>query len=220
MAADGRRTGVAMTSNHTAEPVSRRRLLAVLVFSGLFTLPGEQFARIDLQYGSPLTGSRQPDPALCQVEPRPIAFFEALAATPVAALATPASLTPTTIAGESADAQTLAEIEAAVDELAACRSAGDVLRLDALYTDDYFLRQVAISGPPSEQVVDLLAASPVPLPEAQQSGSYIVRDVEVLPDGRVRAVIGLELPRGDVSLLTVFERKGERWLIDEETIAP
>lgn len=177
---------------------------------------------MDAHQASPFAEREVPDPALCQVAPRPIAFFEQLTATPISGpVATPTSPARLpSIAGEPADEETVAGILATVRELVACRNLGDQLRVDALYSDDYFFRQAATSGPPSAQFVDFLASSPVPVPEAQRAAIYGVRDVQVLPDGRVRALIGLYFPPDDVAFLDVFVREGERWLIDEEALVP
>jgi hypothetical protein len=177
---------------------------------------------MDAHQASPFADREVPDPALCQVAPRSIDFFRQLAATPMSGpVATPASPTRVpTIAGEPADEETVAGILATVRELVACRNLGDQLRVDALYSEDYFSRQAAVSGPPSSQFIEFLTASPVPLPEAQWAAVYGVRDVQVLPDGRARALIGLYFPPDDVAFLDVFVREDERWLIDEEEIVP
>jgi hypothetical protein len=198
----------------------RPRALLVLGLAAAIAGGAIESAQVIAQYGAP-SGAGQPDPSRCQVEPRPIDFFAEIAATPRATLVALATPEPAPAgAGEPADAATVAAIEAAVAELAACRSTGDALRLNALYTDRFFLRQTAAQGPPSDAALAILAASPAPPPVARQSGTVTVRDVEVLSDGRVRAVIDLDLARGGASLLTVFVREGDRWLIDEEMAVP
>jgi hypothetical protein len=179
-------------------------------------------SRMDAHQASPFADREVPDPALCHVAPRSIDFFQQLAATPMAGpRATPASPPRLpTIAGKPAGEETVAGIHSTVRELIACRNLGDQLRVDALYSDDYFFRQAATSGPPSSQFVEFLASSPVPLPEAQRAAICGVRDVRELPDGRVSALIGLYFPPDDVAFLDVFVREGERWLIDEESVVP
>lgn len=171
---------------------------------------------------SPFADRTVPAPELCQVAPRSVSFFQDMGATPQPdAIATPV-FPPSIplIPGEPADEETIAGITATVREVIACTNAGDQLRIDALYTDDYFFRQAAMSGPPSAQFVEFLASPATPLPLAQRAAVYGVRDVQLLPDGRVRAVAGFHFPPDDVAFLTMFVRQGDRWLIDESVIVP
>jgi hypothetical protein len=197
----------------------RAVILALVI---LLTLAWEGDGRMDARQSSPFADREEPAPELCQVAPRPIAFFEHIAATPAAGpLATPGSTSdlPTT-AGEPADEETITGIIATAREVTACINAGDQIRIDALYTDEYFFRQAAIGGPPSKQFIELLQSPATPLPATQRVAIYGVRDVEMLPDGRVRALIGFHFPPDDVAYLAIFVREGERWLIDQTAIVP
>jgi len=176
---------------------------------------------VDARQPSPFADREVPDPALCQVSPRSITFLEEAAATAVTdGPATPTSTWLPGVAGEPADDEIVAEIIATVRAVVACRNAGDQLRVDAFYSDAYFGRQVAMSGSVPPEFLEFLEATPSPLPEARQAAVYGVRDAEVLPDGRVRALVGLHIPPDDVALFTVFVREGDRWLIDEEALVP
>jgi hypothetical protein len=123
-------------------------------------------------------------------------------------------------AGEPADEETVTGIIATAREVTACINAGDQIRIDALYTDEYFFRQAATGGPPSKQFIEFLQSPATPLPEAQRVAFFGVRDVEVLPDGRVRALIGFHFPPDDVAYLAILVREGDRWLIDQTAIVP
>jgi hypothetical protein len=73
-----------------------------------------------------------PAAADCTREARSVEELGALIATPVAPVASPAPGMP---AGQAADEETTAAIEAAVYEFIACSNAGDSLRVLAFYSD-------------------------------------------------------------------------------------
>jgi uncharacterized cupredoxin-like copper-binding protein len=152
--------------------------------------------------------------AECQVEPRSLEFFQNLAATPApateenaaAATGTPeASLDPV-------DEATLAGITATAREVVACLNAGDFLRVNALYTDDYLLRNFG------QDDVAALGATPSPAAAPDQVLFRGIRDTVLLGDGRVLAVVQTTTPTGDVDTTTTFEQSGDRWLIDDESV--
>ncbi len=128
--------------------------------------------------------------------------------------------------GEPADQETVAQITAAARELAGCRNAGDGPRLAALMTDEAVTRDGGPGG-------SLLAAAGTPEPGGGETSREISwvrvreRDVQVLPDGRVRAdvVWGVtNTPQGKPVPETtsqIYERVGDRWLLDVEiSVAP
>jgi hypothetical protein len=116
-------------------------------------------------------------------------------------------------AGEPADAATVAAVTAVARELEACTNAGDLARSLALFTDDLVRR---IAPPPGTTAADVrayLARPATPLPAEQRVPPATLRDVRVLPDGRV-GVVATGPPPG-VTAFIVFARVGDRWLADE-----
>lgn len=167
-------------------------------------------------------------PAACTVAPR----AGDVAATPIAA--TPVAEPPEDASqgadgwignaaaelppGEPADQETLAQITAAARELAGCLNAGDDARLAALLTD-----AALAAGVDRDDFTPLFAAD-----IAEPGGSAVsweiawvrLREVRILPDGRVSAVVtwGVtddpELKPLPEPNLHVYARVGDRWLLD------
>ena len=144
-----------------------------------------------------------------------------LVATPAMGPATPeaevASPTPFVAPeGESADAETVAGVTETAEELFACYNANDLLRVFALFTDDYLQRSFAAEGM-TEEALGFFAATPeARAPEERESIS--VRDVRVLPDGRVGAFLAGRNPEGDpadFTDFTIFVEAEGRYLIDD-----
>ena len=139
-----------------------------------------------------------PDPALCTVEPRPLADFETLVAAPdaspaAAPEATPESFVPPT--GEPADAETAAAVTQTAVELFACYAAGDFLRAAALWTDDYLAAEdTRLSY--TEDDLAFLAATPVPEEPEVRLTLLALREMTVLSDGRVGAFLDIEFADG------------------------
>jgi hypothetical protein len=159
----------------------------------------------------------------CDAEPRPIEFYEALAAT--VSPSTPAAATP---AGRPrpAGAATVAAVEATVRELVACLNAGDRLRLAALYTEANFARRFALRGPfggsDADQILADLASVPTPRPQPDRAVVEAVGDVIVWPDGRVDATLSLFDPTwssiGPRLLWITFDGDGGRLLVDRISV--
>lgn len=167
-----------------------------------------------------------PAPNQCRVEPRDIAFFQQFVATPGAMSSPAAEGAPADMAafqmpeGEPADRATRAAVLDTIRQAAACINAGNILALSALYTDDFFLREAATEGPPSEEDLAFFAAEPEALPAGGQVAILAVLDIRVLPDGRAAALIDYFDPFGEPpgparNLFMLVEQDG-RWLIDEE----
>jgi hypothetical protein len=120
--------------------------------------------------------------------------------------------------GEPADAATTAAVTATLRLFVACANAGDVARMYALVTDE-FLRQSVGNQPLTEAVTDYLAATPTPRPPATRTTLVAVREVRLLPDGRVGALVDNRdptHPRG-ASLTTdfaTFVEQDGRYLLD------
>jgi hypothetical protein len=174
----------------------------------------------------PPSGLIVPDPSECTVEPRPLSFFEQIAATPPALppnadqrFSKPGQdPRPWTLpAGEPADPATVEAITATLREALACLNANDTLRFLALFSDDVVRIFFALDPLPPE-ALPFLAASPVASPPEQRLGYRSVHDVRVLPDGRV-AGLGenydpTEPPFGMGTDFAIFVKVGDRWLID------
>lgn len=149
-------------------------------------------------------GLVEPDPADCKVAPRDAAELAAMEGTPpIGPNAVRPERTPPPVWPESepAGAETVAEIEATVNELAACAAAGEYLRVASLFTDDliaspfFSISTTSDGGDPSAIAV------------------YAVMDYG---DGRIGAVIGFQsadLATPVFPLFVVFERVDDRWLI-------
>lgn len=158
-----------------------------------------------------------PRPEECLVAPRTGAELEALigVATPGAAPVSPPLPTALPV-GAPASAETVAAILATVRELGACANAGDPRRLFALYTDRY-LGEI---GPYDAGAFVGTAATPEA--EADRLSIEAVTDVQLLPDGRVAAIVVIvvignrvdadPLPRR--TALYLFAGSDEGWLVD------
>lgn len=183
-----------------------------------------------------------PVPSECTVEPRPASFFVAVAeqvlttstkGTPIA-LATPTSLDP--MEGKRADTETVGALIATMRQAVACTNAGDPGRSAALYTDEYAQDltakaiaagvdaarrllgedafRAAAEADLAERLAGLVDTTPVPLPTRERATLVDVRDVNVLPDDRVVAVVAGATPRrGETAATVVFVEEGGRFLI-------
>ena len=163
-----------------------------------------------------------PDPALCVVEPRPLAFFEQYVGTPDA---TPSdegsaefegsldSFVPPE--GQPADPETVDAVVATAVEVVACFNAGDLPRAFALYSDD-LIESFAAADPLPQEEFDAMAATPTAAPADQRSSVLAVRDVILLDDGRVGGFIDFEFEDGyHETQYAVLTLEGDRWLVDE-----
>jgi hypothetical protein len=168
---------------------------------------------------TPVTFPVTPDPALCRVAPRPIADFTRFlgaSGTPAAESATPAPSSATTFMppqGKPADPTTAAVAATAV-EIFACYNAGDFLRATALWTDA-FAAQVFLNPPPTEEDIANIAATLVPLSPDEADQVLALREVVILPDGRVGAFVDLQFPEGRETQYGILVREGERYLLDD-----
>ena len=170
---------------------------------------------------TPAAGPEALDPALCRVAPRPLAYFEQFLATPGARSTRmpPAAATATVPPGEPAPPATVAGVTTTVRELYACLNAGDNLRAATLFTDAYFERLFSQFGrlPPEELAV--FAVPPRPAPERLWTRLVAVRDVRLLADGRIGAVVVTDDPVGPPTepeaRFFVFVEADGRFLIDE-----
>src|SRR5688500_4779671 len=175
------------------------------------------------QDATPPSGSI-PEPAECQVEPRPTEDLMALwagFATPEAgdAVASPDAGTPFTglPAGEPADAETIDAVTATVREVFACFNAGDFVRSFSLYTDNLvqsFGPELGMSAEDARTFLEGETATPVP--EDQRIVLISVTNVVVMDDGRVGAIVVSNdptvEPEGAETALVSFVEENGRWL--------
>ena len=120
--------------------------------------------------------------------------------------------------GEPADEATIAAITATAQNWVACVNSGQYLKLLSLFSDEWLYLEY--SDPPltKEQIADL-SATPVVVPRKLYGSLVAVRDVRVLPDGRVAALVETDYPEEppegvEVDFLVFVQRDGQ-WFIDD-----
>jgi len=175
-----------------------------------------------------------PGPEECRTAPRSLDDLRRLGSGGVAGpAASPRAVDPA--AGQPADPATVEALTATARELVACSNAGDALRRLALFSDAN-VRAAYPQGP--TQTLEIMAATPLAVPEAERVALLSVAAVRLLPDGRASAVVGIDNPgahshgpppgaspvagaatpappAGHDTATLVFVREGDRWLIDE-----
>jgi hypothetical protein len=160
------------------------------------------------------TPAASPTTATCDVAPRSTAEILTLAwadsseTEPILALPS----------GDPADSGTAAAITAALGEMAACLTAGDMLRFYALHSEEWLRRSLGMV-----EGMALLTTSIPPLDDGHHARYLGPWHVQTLADGRVLAavllVVGDELrPDPDRTRILLFVHRDGRWLVDE-TIA-
>jgi hypothetical protein len=137
------------------------------------------------------------------------------AATPVPVTSNSSNLPP----GEQADPETVAQVTAAVQELAGCLNAADPSRLTAMLTD-----AAIATGIDRDDFTPVFVGAGTLDPGSGGVPWEIVwlraRNVQVLPDGRVSADVAWgvtddpELKPIPESTVHVYARVGDRWLLD------
>ena len=172
-----------------------------------------------------------PDPARCTVQAPTIdGLLGRLGATPVpsaprtgsptegdeeAPVATPPAFTLPD--GEPADNPTVEAITALMLEVVACLNTGNVLTLFA-FTSDAFLERVQATTPFTEEDAAYFEATPAARPAELYVTLVAVREVTVLPDGRVGALVDAISPDESAEVQTdyfLFVEEDGHWLIDE-----
>ena len=121
--------------------------------------------------------------------------------------------------GEAADFETGQDVVDIVRSVIACLNAGDFLRGAAISTDNgarVLFGGLAANGPDAAQ--EALAAEPEARPEEAYIRLIAITDVSRLPDGKVAAFVVINeptrQPRGQETLLFIFEEEGESLLFD------
>ena len=160
------------------------------------------------------TPAASPTTATCDVAPRSTAEILTLAGAD-SSETEPILELPT---GAPTDPGTTAVIRTALGEMAACLTAGDMLRFYALHSDDWLRQSLgAVDG------MAILTTSIPPLDDGHHARYLGPWHVQFLPDGRVLAAVLLVVgddPRPDPNRTRVllFVHRDGRWLVDE-TIA-
>ena len=175
--------------------------------------------RVGAQDASPVAITPGVVPASeCTAAPLPIDFLGILVTTPVPDEPyTPLTSVP---AGTAPDAQTQAEITAAVRQFVACSNSGDVLRGLALLDDAYLRRALDPQGALDPETANSLVesiATPYAMSDDQLIALLAIHEMVQTPDGTVAVVVetdgGINNPDGtDVDLL-IFKQIDGRWLI-------
>ena len=205
----------------------RRFLVAVSALVALVGLVVGDTLPAAAQDATPGAGAEQfpfsPDPAECTVEPRAadelLALWYGPDGSPVAAAATPAIeevATEVTIpVGPPADGATAAAVADTVRQVFACFAAGETLRAYALFTDDLAREFGPEPGTPREEAEAFVAATPEPGAEGEAGEIVAITDVMDLADGRVGAFVVDRSAGPPDTVYAIFERDGDRLLVDE-----
>lgn len=174
-----------------------------------------------------------PQPEECDVAPRTIESLESLAdpnALEPGAMVNSRPGTPVSIpTGAPAESGVVTEVTGVIRELLACSNARDPLRRLALFSDASL--KPTFSHGPSDAFVRLAATPAIPLPADIRVSIVSIADVQILPDGRVRATVSADNPTthshgpqgeeiaGQQTLEVVtliFAQQDGRWLIDDQ----
>jgi hypothetical protein len=160
------------------------------------------------------TPAASPTTATCDVAPRLTAEILTL----VGADSLEAEPMPALPSGDAADSETTAAITAALREMAACLTVGDILRFYALHSDDWLRRSLGIV-----EGMAILTTNIPPLDDGHRARYLGPWHVQILADGRVLAAVLLVVgdehrPDPNRTRVLLFVHRDGRWLVDE-TIA-
>lgn len=173
-------------------------------------------------------------PRDCVVQPRSLSSVQSLiAASPAVSAGSAggvASPTPVNLASSSralgsraeqatarpVDAETVEAVREVMREYLTCVNTGDLLRTYALFTDDFTrerVTQIAAVAP-----IDESLANAQPVPPAEWPSYLAVREVKILPNGRMiaRVIVGEDPSLADGwPGIVAFVQEGDRFLIDD-----
>jgi hypothetical protein len=183
----------------------------ILCLSGLLLLACSGMPRAAARQSTP---AASPTTATCDIAPRSTAEILTLAGAdpsetdPILAL--PSAAVIAIVVPGSAGSP--------LGEMAACLTAGDMLRFYALHSDDWLRRSLAVV-----EGMALLTTSIPPLDDGHQARYLGPWHVQILADGRVLAavllvVVGELRPDPNRTRVLLFVHRDGRWLVDE-TIA-
>ncbi len=183
-------------------PLVKQSVMGIFLVMVLFNRPSQAVAQEPVP---PLPAT--PEPSECDVTPRTVQELRELATEAVSGASSPVVATPRATAfvvpdGERADEATIRAVTATVRESWACLKAGNVLAAQALGTDEAVRQELAALADQLEQFGGLdsllndpaAAASPVAVPPGLRGALIGVRDVVVLSDGGVGAVVEVAPP--------------------------
>ncbi|MEZ4500421.1 MAG: hypothetical protein R2839_10175 [Thermomicrobiales bacterium] len=161
------------------------------------------------QTGPPFTLPFAPPPELCTLTPRTVEDYAAFAGAPQVELP-PVILT----AGPPPDQETIDGIVDTMVRFFACLNAMDPLRWAGVFTDAGFEEDSVNSGLTADLIAWIGSPHDEPSPEEDWDVLYAMFAFQLLPDGRVAAI----LQRGPDGLggmdLTIWAKEGDRWLLD------
>lgn len=166
---------------------------------------------------TPGPGEFIPDPSDCRVAPRSEDEVRHLIGTPGPTYEDrgAGSIRKGLPNGSPTDAVTTAQITAAVGEVLACYNAGDDLRFLALFTDAFLYRL----GPQMEENFERSTPSATVSPADWTSLVGVWDVLQITPDQVSAAVAVGNLddphPAPGRTYVFIFERSGNRWLVDE-----
>jgi hypothetical protein len=189
-------------------------ILAVAMVMGL------TWGGVAAQDASPAAGDFvTPDPAACTVAPRTVDELRAFIADATAVTSLPA--TPVATGGEPADAETAASVSAVTHEIYSCLNANAFLRMFTLYSDAYIARSL-VTEDVNPDALELFA-TPIAPQDADERTSIAIREVAVLPDGRVSVLVTERNPlagNAESSTIYIFVDQDGRWLVDDIVLNP
>ena len=179
---------------------------------------------------TPPAGVILPDPSECQTEPRPIAFFEQIIASPPADYTPPSDPAdprfwdptddrfPWTLpAGEPVDAAVADEAFATLQEALACLNGNDPVRFLELISHE-MVRTFFAMAPLPPEAIESFAATPEAPPRDQWLGVFAVLDARMLADGRIAILADTwdptQPPYGRSTDFAILVKSGDRWLLD------
>jgi hypothetical protein len=157
-----------------------------------------------------------PDPEQCVAEPLTVEEISAMIARATPAATEESTNEPeefTLPVGEPADEETVQEITAFLVHAEACVNARDLLAVLSFFGEDIIVELIGTDVTPED-----LAALPPATPEPRENWHTLldVRDVTILDDGRVGALVDVFSPEdGPMTSYFVFVRQDNTWTIDE-----
>ncbi|MCC6703828.1 MAG: hypothetical protein IT334_03060 [Thermomicrobiales bacterium] len=146
-------------------------------------------------------------PADCTIEPRSIDSFADILANPMANGTPQTNLQSESPAGVPADAETIAGVTDTIVQVVACNSP-PTLEMYSIYSEN-LLRMQAVYGMRITEIEGLERFSPPENPD-QITGYVTIQNVQILPDGRVTAMVNAD---NEIAFVTFVFENG-RWLID------